>query len=423
MNKTNIQNAQSNRIGNLRQEECDSILEFLFKEQAPEEKNLEDYVGKYLESQEKWRLVFDCMQEISISSDINSYLFELIDGVKNILPSLKIAVVIYDKKAGKNKIFTRENDAKIAYISDSIFPLLNMYDAHLEIVKYYTNANYNPNYKILPLEADEIELGYIYFETAEDYDDSDIGYFEKLCCHIISAIETVELYNGVKNENNERIDSITSFSHEIKTPLNSIIAYIELLGKNSVHLSSELKNYVENIKISSHQLKGLLADIIESTKIQCGKITIRKQSFEIRRAIEDVLKIFNFSINEKKININPALMQANIVSDYTKFNQILYNLISNAIKFSDVGGTIDITSWVEENKYCFEIKNEGDYIDKNEVEKIFKFLHKTNTDPLKNPEGSGIGLSVTKQLIEALDGTLEFKSSEQETVFSFCLAL
>ena len=112
-------------------------------------------------------------------------------------------------------------------------------------------------------------------------------------------------------------------------------------------------------------------DVIENAKLKCGQIIIRKQSFETKRAIEDVLKIFSSSILEKNIDIKSVLMQVNIVSDYTKFNQILYNLISNAVKFSDTKGQINITSWVENSKYCFEIKNKGEYINKKQAKRIF----------------------------------------------------
>lgn len=416
------------KTGNLKQEECESILEFLFNEEEDDKKELETYVGKYLESQEKWRLVFECIGDINITADTDKYFYELINNVGRFLPFLKMAIVIYDSAGGKNKVFINENNNSINYMADSIFPAMNMYNAHIEIAKYFSNINHTPDYKIMPLEIDtkngEQELGYVYFEADTFYEKSDIIYLENLCVHIINAIETIKLCNGIKKEGEEKLENITCFSHEIKTPLNSIIAYSELLRKNSASFGEEVKSYIENICTGSYQLKNLLMDIIENAKLKHGKTVIRKQSFETRRAIEDVIKIFNCAASKKNVTIKPVLMQVSIVSDYTKFNQILYNLISNAIKFSDEGGIINITSWVEEDKYYFEIANDGAYINEESAQKITDFLHCTNENPDKNPEGSGIGLCVSKQLANVLFGELSFKSIQGEsTIFKFSLPL
>ena len=144
-----------------------------------------------------------------------------------------------------------------------------------------------------------------------------------------------------------------SISHEIKNPLNCIIAYAELLKKNSSQLHEELKRYVENICTSSFQLKCLLLDIIENAKLEYGKINVKRQCFETRHTIEDVLKVFREQFEERNISLFPVLMQANIISDLTKFNQILYNLVSNAVKFTNKGGSIDVTSWVQDDRFYF----------------------------------------------------------------------
>lgn len=413
---------------NLKQEECESILEFLFNEEEDDKKELDTYIGKYLESQEKWRLVFECIQDINITSDMDEYFCALINNVGRFLPFLKMAVIIYNKEGDKNKVFVKNTvSSSVRYMADCIFPSFNMYNAHIEIAKYFSNAQCVSDYKIMPLETKnqniEQEVGYIYFETDKPCEKSDTGYLEHLCTHITGAIETISLCRGIKKENNEKLENVASFSHEIKTPLNTIIAYSELLKKNSSTLGEELKSYVENICIGSYQLKNLLMDVIENAKLKYGKTVIRKQSFETKRAIEDVLKIFNCAASKKNIEFKTALMQVSIVSDYTKFNQILYNLISNAVKFSDNDCAVNITSWVEEGRYCFEIKNEGAGISRENIERVTCFLQSTDKNADKNPEGSGIGLYVSKQLAELLSGVLEFESDNSCTIFKFSLPL
>lgn len=409
------------KIGNLKKEERSSILEFLFKERKNGKKELEDYIDDYLEGQEDWCNLFKNIQNLDTKSGVNNFISEFIDTVKLSFSELNPVIILYTNKTGRNKIFIKEKNEKLEYILDSIFPVLDMYKAHIEIAKYFSSMNYEQNYKMMPLEADGDTFGYVYFESDFAFRDNNYGYLENLCRYMSSGINAIKVHNGIKKEEREEMEFRTSFSHEIKTPLNGIIAYSELLRENSSTLSDDLKKYVENICISSKQLKGLLMDVIENAKLKCGQIIIRKQSFETKRTIEDVLKIFSSSIQEKNIDVKSVLMQVNIVSDYTKFNQILYNLVSNAVKFSDIKGLINITSWVENSKYCFEIKNKGEYINKKQARKIFEFLHKTNSNAHKNPEGAGIGLCVSKQLIEALGGELEFHSTKKETIFKFYL--
>ena len=156
-----------------------------------------------------------------------------------------------------------------------------------------------------------------------------------------------------KQQNAARLKFKAGISHEIKNPLNCIISYAELLKKNSNLLQEELKRYVENICISSLQLKNLLVDVIENAKFEYEKITVKKQTFETGGEIKNVLRTFEEQIRSKNIMFSTALMQVNIISDVTKFNQILYNLVSNAVKYTNKNGSIDITSWVEDDKFYF----------------------------------------------------------------------
>ena len=224
-----------------------------------------------------------------------------------------------------------------------------------------------------------------------------------------------------KQQNAARLKFKAGISHEIKNPLNCIISYAELLKKNSNLLQEELKRYVENICISSLQLKNLLVDVIENAKFEYEKITVKKQTFETGGEIKNVLRTFEEQIRSKNIMFSTALMQVNIISDVTKFNQILYNLVSNAVKYTNKNGSIDITSWVEDDKFYFEIKNSGSFINKKEPDRIFDFLRKADDDLSKNPENSGIGLCISRQIAEALGGKLEVESSRKKTIFRFYL--
>jgi len=230
---------------------------------------------------------------------------------------------------------------------------------------------------------------------------------------------------AASREHNAKLKVRANISHEIKNPLNCIISYAELLCKNSASLQEELKRYVENIRISSLQLKSLLLDVIENAKFEYGKSVAKKQKIETGRAIKDVLCVFEKKFGEKNIKVHSALIQANIISDGTKFNQILYNLIGNSAKYTNQNGEIHVVSWVYDDEFYFEIKNTGSLINKNDAKKIFKFLHTAGQKGAssKDEESYGIGLCVSKQLAEVLNGGLEFENAGKEAIFRFHIPL
>ena len=210
-----------------------------------------------------------------------------------------------------------------------------------------------------------------------------------------------------------------SISHEIKNPLNCIISYAELLCKNSSSLQDELKRYVENIQISTMQLKSLLLDVIESAKYEYEKMALKRQNFDTKEKIEDVLRVFEYQFKEKSVTVRCALIQAHITSDIVKFNQILYNLISNAAKYVNANGEIELISWVEEDKFCFEIKNTGTFLKKTEAKRMFRLFQRSESEAVQEKEGFGLGLCVSRQLVEALGGKLEFQGTRKKVAFGF----
>ncbi len=244
---------------------------------------------------------------------------------------------------------------------------------------------------------------------------SDLGEF--------SDPKNVEKHKSVpensSKEHNVKLLSKVNISHELKNPLNCIISYAELLCKNSASLQNELKRYVENIQISAFQLKSLLLDVIESAKFEYEKIILNRQKFQTKDEIENVSRAFEEQFLGKNIKLSLALIQANVTSDKTKFNQILYNLVSNAVKYTANGGEISLVSWVEEEVFHFEIKNTTTFIKKNGAKRMFRLFQKVKKLPPQAKEGAGIGLNISKELALALGGGLEFQGTKKKVAVSF----
>ena len=138
---------------------------------------------------------------------------------------------------------------------------------------------------------------------------------------------------------------------------------------------------------------------------------LKYETFRPMEVIKDIIYSFDEVIKEKNINFSYTMMDAELTADLKRFKQLIYNLISNALKFNKPDGKIVVVTYVDENKnYFFEIKDSGDGIRKKDYEKIFNFFSQVNRDKLKRQQGSGVGLALCKVIANAHHGDIGFKS-------------
>lgn len=138
---------------------------------------------------------------------------------------------------------------------------------------------------------------------------------------------------------------------------------------------------------------------------------IKCEYFQPKEVIEDILWSFNEAMNEKNINISYTLMDVEIYADLKRFKQLIYNLVSNSVKYNKIGGKVTIVTYINENQeFTFEIKDSGDGIRKKDYGKIFNFFSQVNRDQLKRQQGSGVGLALCKAIAKAHGGDIGFKS-------------
>ena len=208
---------------------------------------------------------------------------------------------------------------------------------------------------------------------------------------------------------------IAKISHEFKTPLNSIIGFSELIKYKTDDI--KVLNYSKNILKSSEHMLSLVQDIIDISNTQNKPLELDYSIFSAKKAIEEVIKSFNIK------NINSLLIDITICADYTRFKQLIYNLLSNAVKFSN-STKIDIITYTEENKFCFEITDYGELIKKEDYKKIFDLFVQVSENYRNKKKGSGIGLSLCKTIAESHGGTITVKSGiKTGTTFIFKLPI
>jgi signal transduction histidine kinase len=204
---------------------------------------------------------------------------------------------------------------------------------------------------------------------------------------------------------------VAKISHELKTPLNSIIGFSELMQyKNG---DKNLTNYIKNILNSSHYMLSLVQNIIDITKAQNDKLELSYSIFNPDTVIEEIIESFNEKIKYTLVDIT-------LCADYVRFKQLVFNLISNALKFNREGKETEIITYCEKDNFYFEISDNGEGIRKEDYEKIFDFYSQVSDDTNKRQLGAGIGLALCKSIVRAHGGKIEVISErEKGSTFRF----
>jgi signal transduction histidine kinase len=206
---------------------------------------------------------------------------------------------------------------------------------------------------------------------------------------------------------------LANMSHEFRTPLNSVIGYADLMFKNETDPAK--RDQLEIIKTNSQSLLVLLNDILDLSKIEAGKLVINYQPVNVVKTIDEVYQLFKLNTDKKGIKFSYSVQKGfpeTIVFSEIRLRQILFNLVGNAVKFTD-NGEVMIDALFEDNNdgtinFFIEIKDTGLGIEKSDIDKIFKpFVQLGKTE---SSHGTGLGLTITKRLAESLGGKLSVDS-------------
>lgn len=214
-------------------------------------------------------------------------------------------------------------------------------------------------------------------------------------------------------------DFLANMSHEIRTPINAILGLNHLLSQTPVN--NQQSEYLEGIRSSSEHLLELVNDILDFTKIEAGKVTFEKIDFSITSLLQQVVNTLRFKAHDKRIEL---LLEAekdlptSLSGDPLRLKQILINLVSNAVKFTNVGHVKIICRILEQTDsdvvLSFVVEDTGIGISEDKLHKIFASFTQLGYSVTKQAEGTGLGLTITKQLVELQGGTINVKSKVGE---------
>lgn len=280
----------------------------------------------------------------------------------------------------------------------------------IEDLNEYLELTSKNNIILLPLIYRNNSLGYIgMISEDENFNKKNIETANIILEYISSRLEVISLEEEKKRSGQEKIEFLASISHEFKTPLNSIIGFAELLAEHFQGTESE--KYLNNITKSSAYLMKLIQNVLDYTKNEYGVIELKPEKFRAKEIIDDIIWSFEEIRKEKNITFSYLLSDVIIKADLIRFKQLVYNLISNAVKFSKENTTISIVTFVNnKQEFTFEIKDRGDGISKKDLAKIFNFFTQVNRSQLKRQQGTGVGLALCRKIVRSHGGEIYVKS-------------
>ncbi len=248
---------------------------------------------------------------------------------------------------------------------------------------------------------------------------------------IFRDVRIRDFYNkqliGAKQQAEQLADSkqqfLATMSHEIRTPLNAIIGFTEQLGNTK--LEPEQRNYLSAVHSSSQHLLSTVNDILDYSKIEAGELRISREPFEITAAIEEVISTLRIKAEEKGLDLIREVQSESpiqVMGDPFRLKQIMYNLVSNGLKFTEKGYVKIIASCettADTTRLTLVVKDSGIGIPEEKHQEIFSDFKQIDHSSTRRFQGTGLGLAICKRLVELQGGTIGVDSNKpQGTVFT-----
>lgn len=334
-----------------------------------------------------------------------------------------------------NKIFSIES-AYIFFINSEDLTLRFSYNSKFS-KKVVSIEEFNPNeYMIADLCVEGIPFGKLILQC--DFIDKKKVVFQAAAAIVSNLVKDLEINSILKmqvealqdgmnevtraneliKKQNKKIlsaekaksDFFANVSHQLRSPLNSIIGFTDILGSEFVgSLNDKQKDYISDIKISGIKLLEMVNEVLDISKIESKSMVLFKRTFEPETNIQEVLNILKPLYIQKNITVNLLIQEKiEVFADYQKIQQVFFNLISNAIKFTPHGGLINVSAEIKDSFVEISVKDNGIGIDKKFHKQIFKKYRQAGA---QDSSSTGLGLTIVQEIINLHGGHLTLNSA------------
>ena len=231
--------------------------------------------------------------------------------------------------------------------------------------------------------------------------------------------ELEEARRAAENANRAKSEFLSNMSHDIRTPMNGIVGMTAIASANLDNIQ-QVRSCLKKISLSSKHLLGLINDILDMSKIESGKLTLQPEKVSLQETMQNIVNIVQPQINDKKQRFDVYIYDIpyeHVYCDSVRLNQVLLNLVGNAVKFTPEGGSIHVACYEEPSargddwiRVHLRVRDTGIGMSPEFREKIFDSFSREDNQRVQKTEGSGLGMAITKYIIDAMQGTIEVDS-------------
>ncbi|HVI69595.1 MAG TPA: ATP-binding protein [Magnetospirillaceae bacterium] len=229
------------------------------------------------------------------------------------------------------------------------------------------------------------------------------------------TIVTIHDETKSRDLENMKVDFVSMAAHELRTPLAATRGYLELISfKEGENVAPDVKNYLSQALKSTAELGGLIDNLLGVTRIERGTLTLRPEKVDIALDIQQAIRNANFGANDKRITITydgPA-SDCYIIADQIALHEVINNLINNAIKYNNSGGNVAVSLAQKDKNYVIRFKDTGIGIPKQAIPNLFTKFYRVHGGLNSGSTGTGLGLFISKSIIERHGGTINVESEE-----------
>jgi len=286
---------------------------------------------------------------------------------------------------------------------------------------------------IIPIRREAQVIGLILLESTSD-SQGNLAFLNRLSDNAAIAISNAQLYDAVQRANLAKSDFVSFVAHELKNPMTSIKGYTELLAAGSVGQVNEMQaNFLSTIRSNVERMSALVSDLNDNAKIEAGRLRLDYKPVDVADVVDEVIRSTTRQIEDRhqtvELHLAPRLPQ--VWADRIRVGQVLTNLVSNAHKYTPEGGVILVGAEAAENQWDPEgakqvvhiwVKDNGIGINIEDQAKIFQKFFRSDDSKAREAPGTGLGLNITKSLVEMQGGRIWFDSEFRKgTTFHFTI--